>query len=293
MPTRLLPKISPTTGGIILLLLGELFFSSSTVFAKIATNIAPVNPHLFVFLRFALGLILVTAYLWFKKESFLPERWSLVIARGVLNTISVSFFFLALKYTSVTNANMLNMTYPAFVFLIAPLVIQEKSHAQGWLYLCLTLLGAFLVINPDFHAINRGDVYGLLSGAISGAAIVSLRMARKYESSTIILFYLMLIGTLITTGFVFPHFCIPGGVVGLYIWGAVLCGLLGQALITIGYKYIAATSGSLVSASRIVFASILGVSFCGDHLTWLIVLGGVLILWSLISLSLPQSKKTH
>jgi len=245
-----------------------------------------------VFLRFALGLLLMTAYLVVRRESFLPERWSLVIARGVFNTISVSLFFLAIANTSVTNANMLNMTYPAFIFLLAPLVIKEKTHSQGWFYLLLTMLGALLVIRPDFQAINMGDVYGLLSGLISAAAIISLRLARKTESTTTILFYLMFIGTVLTAGFVFPHLIIPTGIAGWYLWGAVFCGLAGQALITVGYRYISATSGSLVSASRIIFATVLGVSFCGDNLSLQIVLGGLLILWSLISLSItgPQHR---
>lgn len=286
MPTRLRLK------GIILLLLAEFFFSSSTVFAKLANNLMTINPQLFVFLRFALGLLLMTVYLGVRRESFLPERWSLVIARGVFNTISVSLFFLAIANTSVTNANMLNMTYPAFIFLLAPLVIKEKSHSQGWFYLLLTMLGALLVIRPDFQAINMGDVYGLLSGLISAVAIISLRLARKTESTTTILFYLMLIGTVLTAGFVFPHLIIPTGIAGWYLWGAVFCGLAGQALITVGYRYISATSGSLVSASRIIFATVLGVSFCGDNLSLQIVLGGLLILWSLISLSItgPQHR---
>lgn len=272
--------------GVLLLLLAEFFFSFSTVFAKLANNLTPVQPQLFVFLRFAIGFLLITLYLWAARESFRPQRWGLVIARGVLNTISVSLFFWAIAHTSVTNANMLNMTYPAFVFLLAPLVVKEKTHKQGWWYLLATLIGAVLVIDPRFKAINLGDIFGLLSGMVSGAAIVSLRLARKHESSLIILFYLMLIGMLITAGLVFPHFAVPAGLAGVFVWAAALCGVLGQVLITIGYRYIAATAGSLVSASRILFATILGVWLCGDHLSLQILFGGALILWSLVSLSI-------
>jgi drug/metabolite transporter (DMT)-like permease len=299
LPKRYRPKQKPDrpcrdvkfyipTGaiGIILLLLAEFCFSSSTVFAKLANNLTPVNPHLFVFLRFVIGVVLAAGYLLYTKESFLPQRWDLVIARGVFNTISVSLFYVAITRTSVTNANMLNMTYPVFVFLLAPLVVKEKANSWGWLFLAVTLLGALLVINPRFQSINSGDVYGLMSGMVSGAAIVTLRLARKYESSTIILFYLMLIGTVMTAGLVLPHFNIPAGLPGWYVWAAAVTGVVGQAFITIGYRYIAATSGSLVSASRIIFATILGVSFCGDHLSLQIVLGGTLILWSLVSLSI-------
>lgn len=278
--------------GIALLLLAEFFFSSSTVFAKLAGAFGPVNPHLFVFLRFALGVLLAAGWLLYTRESFLPHRWDLVIARGVFNTISVSLFFLAIAQTTVTNANMLNMTYPAFVFLLAPFVLREKAHPRGWIFLTITLLGALLVINPNFQSINVGDVYGLLSGMVSGAAIVSLRLARKHESSMIILFYLMLIGTLMTAGLVLPSFHIPSGLAGGYTWAAAVFGVLGQICITIGYRYIAATSGSLVSASRILFATVLGIVFCGDHLTLAIVLGGALILWSLVSLSISDVRHT-
>jgi len=56
----------------------------------------------------------------------------------------------------------------------------------------------------------------------------------------------------------------------------------GQVFITIGYRYIEAASGSLVSASRIVFAGVLGVLVFADPFTVPIMTGALLILVSLL-----------
>jgi drug/metabolite transporter (DMT)-like permease len=55
----------------------------------------------------------------------------------------------------------------------------------------------------------------------------------------------------------------------------------GQLLITVGYKYIDAAPGSLVSSSRIVFAIILGVTFFSDPMTLRIIIGSLMIIISL------------
>ena len=57
------------------------------------------------------------------------------------------------------------------------------------------MTGIYLVIFPDFSNINKGDMIGLLSGIFAAFAIITLSVAREYDSTVLIVFYLMAIGT--------------------------------------------------------------------------------------------------
>ncbi len=90
-------------------------FALSTVFTKFVTNSSDIKGVEITFARFFIGFIVVALYVYHEKIPLKPYRISLIIWRGVLNTVAFMLFFTSLQYTTVTNANMLNMTYPVFI----------------------------------------------------------------------------------------------------------------------------------------------------------------------------------
>jgi len=272
--------------GIIFLLLAELCFTASTIFSKLLTNSSGISAIEVTFARFFLGLIVVAAIIYKSNISLVPNKLSLLIWRGVLNTIAVMLFFLASQYTSITNTHMLNMTYPFFIFLFAPLFFrQERIAVILYLFLVTGMMGIWLVINPNFGDINRGDIFGLLSAVVAAFSVITLTMARKNDSTLIILFYLMSIGTVLNGLVMIPVFILPEGRQWLLIIASGLIGVLGQIFITYGYKYISARAGSLISTSRILYAVILGVLVFSEEITLRIAAGGLLIMLSIIAVS--------
>ena len=268
------------------MLLAELCFTGSTIFSKLLTNSSGISAIEVTFARFFLGLFVVAAIIYKSNMSLTPNNLSLLIWRGVLNTIAVILFFLASQYTSITNTHMLNMTYPFFIFLFAPLFFrQERIAVILYLFLVTGMMGIWLVINPNFGEINRGDIFGLLSAVVAAFSVITLTLARKNDSTMIILFYLMSIGTVLNGLVMIPVFIMPEGRQWLLVIASGLVGVLGQIFITYGYKYISARAGSLISASRILYAVILGALVFSEDITVRIVAGGLLITLSIIAVS--------
>lgn len=270
-------------------MLAELCFTVSTIFSKLLTNSSAVSALEVTFSRFFLGLIFASAIVYKNSLSLVPNKLSLLVWRGVLNTVAVILFFLASQYTTITNTHMLNMTYPFFIFLFAPLFFrQEKISPFLYLVLVAALVGIWLVINPSLNSINKGDIFGLLSGIISAFAIITLNMARKNDSTMVILFYLMSIGTVMNGLAMLPVFVWPRGGQWLLLLASGLVGVVGQVCITYGYKYITARAGSLVSSSRILYAVVLGILIFSEDLTLRIATGGLLILLSIVTVTWLQ-----
>ncbi len=279
------------TKGIILVLFSAVTFSLSTVFAKYITNTSSIHGIEVSFVRFLIGFIISSGYVIIHKMSIRPNNIPLVLTRAVSNTVAVILFFVGVQYTTVTNANMLNMTYPIFVFVLAPLFNKERIIKINFLYLIITLVGTYLVILPHYSSINSGDVYSFLSALISAIAVVALRESRKYDSTHIILFHLMSIGLVINGIAMIPVFAIPNSITFVYMLLSGFSAYLGQAFFTAGFKFIDATSGSILSSSRIFIAACMGIYFFNDSFATNIIVGGLLIIVALIGVSLQEHKQ--
>ncbi len=271
--------------GIYLLILAEFCFASATVFVKFVTNTSDIPAIEITFCRVILGVILATLYMVKTKTSFIPKKIPLVVARAILSFSALITFFYSVEHSSVTNANMLNMTYPVFVFLVAPLFKLEKLHKISFLFLVIAMIGIYLVIFPDFSHINKGDIIGLLSGIFAAFAIITLSIAREHDSTVLIVFYLMAIGTVLNAFMMAPVFVMPHGRDLPFLILSGLAGVLGQILLTMGYKNVSARAGSMVSSSRILFAATLGFFFFSEALSARILAGGFLIIVAIIGIS--------
>ncbi len=278
--------------GILLLLIAEFSFALATVFVKFITNGSDIPPIEITFFRVAIGTLVALAYMIRSHVSFRPKKPFLVITRAVLSFSALIAFFYAVQLSSVTKANMMNMTYPVFVFMLAPLFRIQRIHKSAVIFLIIAMAGIYLVINPDFSKISIGDLIGLLSGIIAAFAIITLSFARKYDSTVLIVFYLMALGTLCNGIFMIPFFVIPqrSEIILLILSG--ISGVSGQVFLTMGYKYVNARTGSMISSSRILFAAIMGLFFFSEQLSLYIITGGLMIMAAIIGASALQ-KKNH
>lgn len=268
--------------GIVFILLSEFCFTVSTIFSKLLTNETRISAMEVTFARFFLGFLMVSLAVCKSGASLVPHKLSLLIWRGVLNTAAVILFFLASQYTTITNTHMLNMTYPFFIFLFSPLFFKtEKMSAWMYLILAVALCGIWLVINPRWDSVNKGDLFGLMSGIVAAFAVITLNLARKNDSTQVILFYLMSIGTIVNGLVMLPVFVWPRGGQWLLISASAFAGVLGQVCITYGYKYITARAGSLVSTSRILYAVLLGTLIFNERMTLRVAAGGAAILMAI------------
>lgn len=287
--------------------MGAFLFAFSTVLIKVISQ-PPygLHPLMAVLSRFAIGFILTAAWALAKRVDLRPNNIGLVIWRGVLNTVAVSLFYCAVQFTTVTNTNLLNLSYPAWIFLASPLVNREKSPWYYGLFLLLTLVGAFLIVVPaathgDWmrfftQGFNLGDLLALASGIVAAFGISVLREARKHDGTITVIFWLFGIGTL---SILVPALLVWKTPTDAWAWacllGAGLCGYVGQLLITHGYRWVSATQGSLLSSSGILISALLGIAIFAEPLSWAVVAGGLCILVSLVGVSglLPDHLRRH
>ncbi|MBN2165999.1 MAG: DMT family transporter [Marinilabiliaceae bacterium] len=274
--------------GILFILIAEFCFAASSVVAKWVLKEPSLSGIQITFFRFLLGSIISFILLKKSGESFIPNKPQMVWWRAFFNTISAMLFFFSLKYTTVTNANMLGLTYPLWVVIFAPILIKETFEIRNLVFVIIALFGVYLIVHPSFNSINLGDICAFGAGVTASIAVIALRQARKYDSTNIIIFYLMTTGLVINGILLAPVWSNPDILSWVLIIISALLGFLAQILITHGYKYIEATRGSLISSSRVIMAGAMGVIFFSDQITIQIIAGAILILSSQYAMILKK-----
>lgn len=275
--------------GVLALALGALCFAGMAASAKMALRQPELNSLQVVFFRFITGFVVIALSLVRPGVRLRPKRAKWVLLRAAFNIVAVITFFTAIQYTSLTKANLLNQTSPIWIFAFAPLFVQYNAAERSrytWLYLACTLVGVYLVIFPNWaEGIAFGDAIGALSGILAGFAISFLHQARHWDGARLILFYQFGIGSLVLSISLFFIWQAPTPATWAWLIATGLFGAAGQYTLTYGYRFIDARRGSLVSASQVLYAAILGVLFFGEELTTKLVLGAALIMLSLVGVS--------
>ncbi len=276
--------------GVAMITLSALMFAAGSASMKIVSDTSAVSGRTVAFARFLLGLILVGAYMWARRVPLKPKAPVFVVSRAVFNSIAVVLVFTSLQFTTVTNTNMLNMLYPVFVFAASPFFNHERSPLIVLLYLFTATAGTILVIGSSggefgFSRINVGDLMAFASALVAAVAIMSLREARKTDSVEVVLFFMSAIGSVATGLIMIPGFVMPTGIAAWGTAGAAFFSLAGQIFLTIGFRHVSAAGGAILSASRIGFAAAIGAVFFADPITAGTIVGGGLILLSLIGVA--------
>jgi len=277
-PVAPLPDAARPVFGALSLVLAAALFALAAAMAKRAGQLSGISAVEMVFFRYLAGFVAIGSWALIRHLDVRPRRLDYVALRVGLNIVAVTLLYMGVQATTVTKANMLNMTYPVFVFALAPLVNREKNRPANLLWLLLALAALYLIILPRFSSVNRGDLLSLLSAVVMGAAVPILRESRKYDTSVSIMFSLTLVGSVVTFLLSLPHFFLPGGPALLFLLGSAAAGSAGQVLVTAGYRHVRAATGSLLESSRIVFGSLLGALFFAEVLTLRLLVAALLLL---------------
>jgi DME family drug/metabolite transporter len=210
---------------------------------------------------------------------------------GLLSvTLCFLLFLYAIKFTTVAMATILLYTYPAFVVVLSRLFLGEQFTKAKILALLFTFLGCILVIqvyDPSAFKPNlRGVIYGVGAGVGAGLySVFGKKGVSRYSSFTVVTyalgfgsFFLILIrGTRTLVSVSYP--------VMTWVWIfalAILSTLVGYSFYTKGLRYLEAGRAGIAATWEVVVASVLAFVIFGETLTYLQILGAILVLVGIV-----------
>ena len=157
---------------------------------------AEIHPYQAVFLRFAFGLLLMVPMVTKAGVATLvTRRLPLFGVRGVLSAAEMCLWFMAVLYLPLAEATTLNFTVPLFGTILAALVLRETVRIHRWLAVVIGFVGVGLIIQPGTDAMQPASLFPIAAAMCMACAGMITKQLVSTESTTSLLFYLMVITT--------------------------------------------------------------------------------------------------
>jgi drug/metabolite transporter (DMT)-like permease len=233
-------------------------FYFSTVVIRWSREVVTIDAAYFAFFRFFLGFAVVCLIMLVRRQKPAPKRYHLLIGRTLGNCIAVYCFYQAVRFTSVAEANILNMTYPIFVAILSWFLLRQQWDWVAAAMVMVAVAGVWLILEPDRIGLGVHSIWGLGSGFSAGFAIIYLNLSRQHHDANTVLFFMFGMGSMLMVVFFQQHFFWPNGRELYYLALCGGAGIAGQFLITLGFRYVTAVEGGVISSSRILLAALLG-----------------------------------
>lgn len=239
-------------------------FYFSTVVIRWSREVVAIDSAYFAFFRFLLGFAVVCVIMGMRRQKPAPRRYHLLIGRTLGNCIAVYCFYQAVRYTSVAEANILNMTYPIFVAILSWILLRRQRDPVTVAMVAVAIAGVWLILQPGRIGMGVHSLWGLGSGVSAAVAIFYLNLSRQHHDANTVLFYMFGLGSVLMFLFFRQHFFWPNGRELYYLTLCGGAGIAGQFLITLGFRYVTAVEGGVISSTRILLAGILGPGLVAD-----------------------------
>lgn len=272
---------------ILLMLFSAFTFSAMQIIVKLLLAVPLMEK---VFFRNFISLII--SFIILKKNNLSyfgnKENRKYLFYRYLFGFTGIILFFYATTQMLAADAAILNKLSPVFVIILAHQFLKEKINKTKIIVMIISILGALLVIKPQFKLSVIPAAAGFISAILSGAAYVFITVIGNKESIYTTVFYFSLLSSVSCIPFFFMDFAIPGT---YELFMLILLGVLaafGQIALTFAYNNCKASEISIYDYSNIIFSSLLGYLFLSEIPDILSILGGILILSASVILYIQQ-----
>ena len=262
----------------------------------IATKIAvqQVNPAVVVFLRFAIGAVIMLAILLARRQLTLPTlKEGLYYA--LLGFIGISFHqwlqSTGLVTAQASTTSWIVSTSPVFIALLGWFFLKEKLGLNTIFGIMLASLGVLLVVSKGSLSSlisgnfgTTGDLLVLISAPNWAIFSVLSRSALKDKAALFVLFYVILFGWLFTSiPFVATHGWLEIAHLNTTGWLAVAflgigCTALAYIFWYDGLQAIPASRAGVFLYIEPLISLVVAAVLLGETITLVALLGGGLIL---------------
>jgi drug/metabolite transporter (DMT)-like permease len=122
----------------------------------------------------------------------------------------------------------------------------------------IAFAGVWLILAPGKMAFDYNSLWGIGSGVSAAVAIMYLNLSRQVHDTHTTLFFMFGVGTVIVSCLFYNQMRIPTIEELNYLFWCSAIAIAGQYLLTIGFKYVSALEGGIISSTRILLAAMLG-----------------------------------
>lgn len=268
--------------GVLYLLLFSLLTGMGGYFVKLTSGIGSEQ---ILFARGVLACIFLMGVALFSgKLKELKLRYPLgTLLMGLVEGLSIYFYYRALETTTITNTTLLVYTAPIFSVILSALFLKEKVDKKTVWGIIISFFGVVIVSDPSRFSLSQehmwGSIYALLGGFFYSAMAISSKSVTEKTTALYAAFWQYLVIVVLSAWFALP---IASSQITqnapslLYLgWAA---GGLAFLLYMKGISLVKGQIIQVITMLEIVVASLSGILLLGEQLNIQTIMGGACIL---------------
>lgn len=290
--------------GVILVALAALFFSAKAIFVKLAYQYS-VDTVTLMTLRMAFSLPFYLVLGWLMTPSnqvpLAGGDYVKVILVGVCGYYLASLFDLnGLQYISASFERLILYLYPTMVLLISAFIFRKKVTRKEMIALVSGYCGIAVIFLYDQSIEGDDIVFGTVQVMLSAFTFAIFIVGSGHLGPKVGAVRFTTIAMIAASFAIAVHFLLTQPISALRVetevyWIAFAIALVSTViptyLMSAGINKIGANQGALVGALGPVCTMIMAYFVLGEVLTWVHLVGMLMVLASVASLTLKKGKQ--
>lgn len=183
-------NLTSARAGILYLLAGIAIFSIQDVILKVVSGTYPLWQAMLVRSLTALPLLALIVWLMDGRLSTITTRgWPLMLARGGLNCLSYTAYYLGLARLPMADTVALFFTAPLFITLTAAVFLRERIGLVTVLALAAGTAGVLMIVRPGSDVFDPAAILPVLGALGYALSMISARVLGRRESAAAMAFW--------------------------------------------------------------------------------------------------------
>ena len=259
--------------------------------AVVSDQVAPITLS---FWRWLLAMLILLPFtikpMWQQRKIIQAHFWKICFLAILSITAFNSLAYIALQYTTATNATLLNSFIPIFILVITGVFFKDKISSKQILGVLISLAGVFVILTRlDLEiikvlSINKGDLWMLVATLDWALYSIFLKYLRPDGLSPLpFLGIMVIIGTVVLTPLLLlnPFNEAPiiwnDGMIKALAYIAIFPSIFAYLAWNYGMQKLGAATGGQFIHLMPLFGALMAVVFLGESIHLYHLLGGACI----------------
>lgn len=212
------------------------------------------------------------------------------IIMGLVEGLSLFFYYRALETTAVTNTTLLVYIAPVFSVILSAIFLKERIEKKTILGIAASFIGVVIVSDPTKFSVNPGEmwgsIYALLGGFFYAAMAISSKNVVQKTTPLYATFWKYLVIAILASMFALPMETIQltNNIVPI-LYGGWIAGGIAFLIYMKGITLVKGQVIQVITMFEIVVASLSGILLLGERPTVQTLFGGLFIVGGILIVS--------
>lgn len=158
------------------------------------------------------------------------------VIRSLVGLTAMGCFFYAVRELPLSDLIAITFAAPLFMTALSVPLLKEKVGARRWAAVVIGFVGVLVMVKPS-GSFQTASLIAIGGTVFYALAMIAVRNLSKTESSSSIVFYFTVVGTIVSGGLLFGDWQQPDATGWKFLIAVGLIGGTAQIVMTWGIKY--------------------------------------------------------